>query len=449
MRTILLLLLCVVPAVANSLPTLRLSCDPCTVAPGGTVLLTATASDTDGDVMRFVWDWYTWFERADDTRTDATPVVVRWTAPEEPGSYRIGVCVFDGSGRFVSRRLDINVRPGAPMGPARNTPSNQPGTPREHRPFAPRGLTAVGEDGEVKLRWLASHTGGGAVVTHYEYRVGRRHPWISTGSDATTHTVCNLVNGTTYVFEVRAVNAAGLISRSAIAQATPGNPLIFPHVASGLWATDLILVNPSERPAWPKVYFRGASGDLIPPAALVAVVGDLEVTEDGALTTRTAMEPLDVLMVSIRGAEQPLTASARVVSKSDVVRGMAQYHHPALGVVGVRSGTPHSAALAPVRRQADSAITTGIALYNPAARTIGISCELLRSGILIDNTILPLRAHGQGFWLLDEMFAADTSDFSGVIRCAATPGDSFVPVALLTVPDGRSASVEWLPLAQY
>ena len=95
-------------------------------------------------------------------------------------------------------------------------------------PGAPENLTAVGGDGEVVLTWEVPARDGGAEITDYEYRIDLSPPWISTGSSDTTHIVTGLVNGTTYVFEVRAVNRIGKSFASNQAEATP---MIVPRVS--------------------------------------------------------------------------------------------------------------------------------------------------------------------------------------------------------------------------
>ena len=70
-------------------------------------------------------------------------------------------------------------------------------------------LTAAAQPTEVALSWEAPEDDGGFAITDYEVRINGRGSWISTGSIHTTHTVTGLVNGTAYVFQVRAVNAAG------------------------------------------------------------------------------------------------------------------------------------------------------------------------------------------------------------------------------------------------
>ena len=91
-------------------------------------------------------------------------------------------------------------------------------------PPPPSTLTAVGGNGQVVLRWDAPASNGGPAIRDYEYRIDGRNPWISIGSTLTTHTVTDLVNGTAYVFEVRAVNRIGQGRASNQAEATPTAP---------------------------------------------------------------------------------------------------------------------------------------------------------------------------------------------------------------------------------
>ena len=99
------------------------------------------------------------------------------------------------------------------------------GGPRTSAPEAPGDLTAALGDGQVVLAWSAPASDGGAAITDYEYRIDGRNPWISTGSTDTTHTVTGLVNGTTYTFQVRAVNRIGGSRASNQAEATPIAPV--------------------------------------------------------------------------------------------------------------------------------------------------------------------------------------------------------------------------------
>ena len=122
---------------------------------------------------------------------------------------------------------------------------------------------AEATDAAVTLTWAAPEDDGGSAITDYEYRIDRRNPWISIGSTDTTHTVSGLVNGTEYVFEVRAVNRIGKSFSSNRAEATPIAPvaLDFAHFANGTGITsEMVLVNVAPRPLPPRNLLLRSAG---------------------------------------------------------------------------------------------------------------------------------------------------------------------------------------------
>ena len=315
------------------------------------------------------------------------------------------------------------------------------GAPRTSAPGPPRSLAAVGGNGEVVLTWDAPASDGGSTITDYEYRIDRRNPWTSIGSTLTTHTLTGLVNGTAYVFEVRAVNAAGQSFASSRVEATPEAPevftLDFAHFANGTSITsDLVFVNLSTHPARPAIYFYDTEGALLPAESVVDVTGDLEIREDGGLTVQTQMDPLGELTISTHGQGEGMSGSVRVVSDGPI-GGMLRYNLPGIGETVVGASPPVSDALFPVRRQAGG-ITTGVAIHNLGEEAMEARCELMREGVLRDFVSISLEVNGQTSWLIDAAFsAADTSDFTGSVRCDVLGQGLFSAVALEMDPATR------------
>ena len=303
-------------------------------------------------------------------------------------------------------------------------------------------LVAEATDAAVTLTWEAPENDGGSEITDYEYRIDRRNPWISIGSTDTAHTVTGLVNGTEYVFEVRAVNRIGKSFSSNRAEATPEAPevftLDFAHFANGTSITsDLVLVNVAPQPVRPAIYFYDTEGALVAPESVVDITGDLEITEDGGLTIQTEMDPLAVLTISTHGQGELVSGSVKVVSEGLPIGGGLRYNLPAIGEAVVGASPPVGDALFPVRRQ-EGGINTGVAIHNLGEEAMEARCELMREGVLRDFVSISLEANGQTSWMIDQAFpAADTSDFTGSVRCDAVGQGLFSAVALEMDPGTR------------
>ena len=316
------------------------------------------------------------------------------------------------------------------------------GGPRTSAPGVPGNLTAVGGDGQVVLTWDAPASDGGAAITDYEYRINGRNPWISIGSTDTTHTVTGLDNGTAYTFEVRAVNRVGKGRVPNQAEATPEAPeapevftLDFAHFANGDGTTsDLVFVNAGSVPVLPALYFYGTEGALVSAESVVDVTGNLAVTEDGALTVLTAMEPLGELTISTHGRGDLVSGSVKVVSDAPV-GAMLRFALPGIGETVVGASPSVSDAIFPVRRR-EAGITTGVAVHNLEEEPMEVSCRLMSGSAVLEQVSLPLEANGQTSWLIDQAFpGVDTSDFVGSVRCDAPA--MFSAVALEMDPATR------------
>ena len=306
------------------------------------------------------------------------------------------------------------------------------GGPRTSAPETPKTLTAVGEDGQVVLTWDAPEKDGGSAITDYEYRINRRNPWIFIGSTGTTHTVTGLVNGTAYVFEVRAVNRIGKSRASNRAEATPIAPLAldFAHFANGTGITsEMVLVNAAPHPLRPALYFYDQQGHLIDPESVVDVTGDLEVMEDGSLSALTEMEPLGELTISTHGQGELVSGSVKVLSDGPL-GGVVRFDLPGIGVAGVGANPSVRDVLFPVRRQAGG-IRTAAALHNLGAEAMGVRCRLMSGGVALEEAEIPLEANGQASWFIEDTFTAtDTSAFLGSVRCTAPGRGWFTAIAV-------------------
>ena len=206
------------------------------------------------------------------------------------------------------------------------------------------------------------------------------------------------------------------------AEATPGvGALDFAHFANGEGIiSDLVLMNVATHPIRPVLYFYDKEGHPMDPASVVDLTEDLEVTEDGALTVWTAMEPLGELTVSTHGRGKLVSGSVAVAAKGPI-GGVLRFDLPDIGVAGVGASLPLTDALFPARRQAGG-IRTAAALHNLGEEAITVSCRLMSGGMELEAVEIDLEANGQEARYIEELFTAtDTSDFVGSVRCTA-PG---------------------------
>ena len=113
-------------------------------------------------------------------------------------------------------------------------------------PEAPLGLMAMAGEGAVRLEWSPPESDGGTAILRYEYRLkeglGEFGEWTPIEDsapgevNASGYTVGKLENGTVYVFELRAVNAAG---RGRVSEAVEVMMPLDPAYWSNFRAEDL------------------------------------------------------------------------------------------------------------------------------------------------------------------------------------------------------------------
>ena len=143
-----------------------------------------------------------------------------WTSAGTDQWERVTGLTNDTSYEFRVRARN-RIGPGTSAGPIEATPE-VPIVP----PGPPRNLRGTDGDGQVTLRWDAPLSNGGAAITDYEYRLdtnndGTWTAWDSTGEANTYETFTGLTNGTTYAFQVRAINSVGTSLASNEVTVTP------------------------------------------------------------------------------------------------------------------------------------------------------------------------------------------------------------------------------------
>ena len=205
--------------------------------------------------------------------------------------------------------------------------------------------------------------------------------------------------------------------------------LDFTHFANGgNIVSSLVLVNAGADPVRPAIYFHDQDGGPVAAESMVDVPADMEIDDDGALRPGTAMNPLGELTISTHGRGGLKVGSVAVVAAGPI-GGVLRFDIPRLGVAGVGDSPPVRDALVPVRRQ-DGGINTGVAVHNRGTTALLVRCRLMRDGAVLEETMIPLAANGQDSRFIDQVFpTADTSDFSGSVRCMTPEPGRFSAVA--------------------
>ena len=168
-------------------------------------------------------------------------------------SYTVTVTVSDGNGGTDSISVNISVTVAPESEPE---PEEEPGGSGGgggggggliFPPQAPAALAVLPEDKAVRLQWSPPENDGGSPIQRYEYRPreGREEfaEWTPIPDSAVDEvnasgfTVSDLLNGTVYAFELRAVNAAGNGQESEAVEVTM---LLDPSYRSNFRAEDLV-----------------------------------------------------------------------------------------------------------------------------------------------------------------------------------------------------------------
>ena len=169
---------------------------------------------------------------SDDVTVTGSPLIFtpqNWSSGQ---TVRVMVAADAGGKEAMSVTLTHTVTGGDYLGvePASVTVT----IPVEGAPSAPTGLTAESGDRSVTLTWGAPADDGGSAIVRYQVRYqeigGSYSAWttVSGGAGATSTTVSGLVNGTSYEFQVRAVNGISpgqaATASATLAESAPGAP---------------------------------------------------------------------------------------------------------------------------------------------------------------------------------------------------------------------------------
>ena len=264
-------------------------------------------------------------------------------------------------------------------GPPPPPPPPPPG-PLQTVPSAPTNLLADATDGAVTLMWEVPEDDGGFAITGYEYRIDQRGDWISIGSTDTTHTVTGLVNGTEYVFEVRAVTAAGSSAPSNRVEATPIAAVTllvanFSNGNNGAFNSRVYLWNPSTSAGQVTVRVftlpltTGIARELTgPPLDL----GTLEARS--ALNLKLVEDILDPLGIALPYTTDGGNLTLEFTIQAVDVRGVAQVFssdfafgtYPMQEIPSTSSGSP-TVLVANFTNGNNGALHSRVYLWNPSA----------------------------------------------------------------------------------
>ena len=204
----------------------------------------------------------------------------------------------------------------------------------------------------------------------------------------------------------------------------------FPHFANGdSTVSDVVLVNVDTKTVTPVIRFYGPNGEQIFGDSVVDITGDLELTADGSLSVTGGIPPLGERTISTNGRGALTSGSVRVASNG-AIGGFLRFNSMLVGVAGVGSAEPVNDAIFPARRK-EGGINTGAALRNLEPEAMTVTCRLMQGGEVRNNAKVELAGDGQQARFINELFSdADTSDFTGSVRCTAPLDKTFAGVTL-------------------
>ena len=142
----------------NEPPTASVSAAATTVAPGRTVQLTATASDSDGTIASYAW------ETTDGTLSTNTGATVTLTAPQTTGTVTITLTVTDDDGDTTTTKRTLSVA--VPPPPNQSPTASVSAATTTVKPGETVQLTATASDSDGTIASYAWETTDGTLNTN-------------------------------------------------------------------------------------------------------------------------------------------------------------------------------------------------------------------------------------------------------------------------------------------
>src|SRR5204863_657695 len=160
--------------------------------------------------------------------------ITGYTATASPGGATCATatlgCTITGLTNGTAYTFTVTATNAVGTGPASTPASATPATP-PGVPGSPTGLAATAGNAQVALSWSAPASNGGSPITGYKIYLSTSsgtETLLTTLGNVTTYTNTGLTNGTTYFYQVSALNSVGEGNRSTESSAkpatTPGAP---------------------------------------------------------------------------------------------------------------------------------------------------------------------------------------------------------------------------------
>ncbi len=339
---------------------------PAPTRPGAAQNVVATAGDGQAAIS------------FDPPATDGGAPITGYTVTSSPDGLTAtgttGPLTVTGLTNGTAYTFTVTATNTAGTGPASDASAPVTPVPAVTVPGTPTGLTAAPGNGQISLTWTAPTSTGGAAISDYVvgYRphgTGSFTVYPDGVSTAGMATVLGLTNGSSYDFQVSAVNSAGTGAASAIVSAVPAT------------VPD-------------------------PPTAVTAVAGNAAATVSFTAPVNTGGSPVTGYTVITSPGNAVTTGSGGPITVTGLTNGTAYtFTVAARNAVGLGAASAGSAAVTPAAPAAEL-------LTDPGFES-GTGGWSVFSGGTIATTTSPV--HG-GAHALKDTAAAGSSGFIGIMH---------------------------------